>query len=93
MFFKKISQCGFEKHELALIEQSRDAYLASVTKDYTQRRVQNAINGDIVTDSESDNPNDYIELDPKRERCQLIIKKKRAFIKRKARRLRAKVDC
>ena len=64
MFFEKIriSQCGFEKHELVLIELSHDAYLASATKDYTQKRVQNAINGDIVTDSEPDNPNDYMNL-------------------------------
>ena len=74
-----------------LIEQSHDAYLASATEDYTQQRVQNAINGDIVTDSESDNPNNYMELDPKTKRGQLIITKKRAFIKRKARRLRAKL--
>ena len=90
-FFEKIPECGFEKHDVMLIEQSHSAYLASATEEYAGQRIQNALNGDIVTDSESDNPNDYVELDPKSERGQLIIAKKRAAIKRKGRRLRAKM--
>lgn len=62
-FFQKILHFGFEQHELELIQQSHDAYLASGTEDHAQQRIQNAINGDIVTDSESDHPEDYIELE------------------------------
>ena len=90
-FCKNISQCGFEEHELDLIKQSHDAYFASEAEEYTQKRVQNAINGDIVTDSESDNPDCYIGLDPKSEHGKIVIAKKRAAIKRKASRLRAKM--
>lgn len=73
-----------------LIQQSYDAFCASEAEQYPQQRIQNAINGDVVTDSESDDPDCYIRFDPKSEQGKIVILKKRAAIKR-ARRLRAKM--
>ena len=89
-FFQKVPQCGFEEHEVDLIKQSHDAYCAAEAEECRQR-VANAINGDVVTDSESDDPDSYIGLDPKSELGKMVIVKKRAAIKRMARRLRAKM--
>jgi len=66
-FFRKVPQCGFEEHEVDLIKQSHDAYCAAEAEECRQQRVANAINGDVVTDSESDDPDSYIGLDPKSE--------------------------
>ena len=85
----KIDECGFSEKDLKHVKQSHDAFLITETDE--QRRLQNAINGDIVTDSESDNPDSYIGLDLLSKHGQIVIAKKRAAIKRKARRLRAKM--
>lgn len=90
-FFQKVPQCGFEEHEVDLIKQSHDAYCAAEAEECRQQRVANAINGDVVTDSESDDPDSYIGFDPKSELGEMVIVKKRAAIKRRARRLRAKM--
>ena len=90
-FFKQIPHCDFEEHEVDLIKQSHDAYCAAEAEECRQQRVANAINGDVVTDSESDDPDSYIGLDPKTELGKMVIVKKRAAIKRRARKLRAKM--
>ena len=75
-FFKKILQCGFEEHKVDLIQQSYNACAAAENEERRQQRVANAINGDVVTDSESDDPDSYIGLDPKTELGKMIIVKK-----------------
>lgn len=53
-FFKKIPQCGFEEHKVDLIQQSYNPCAAAESEERRQQRVANAINGDVVTDSESE---------------------------------------
>ena len=44
-----------------------------------QQRVAIAINGDIVTDSESDDPDRYIGLEPKTKLGKMIVVKKVSY--------------
>lgn len=88
-FFGRIDQCGISDHDLQLVKQSHDAFLESENSE--QQRIENALNGDIVTDSELDDPDSYVGLDLSSKEGQMVIAKKRAAIKRKARRLRAKL--
>ena len=65
--------------------------IAAESERSTQQRTENALNGDIATDSETDNPEIYIRLDPKSENGRTVIAKWRAAIRRRARRLRGKM--
>ena len=78
--------------KLTLISQSYHAFLASQKALYESERVANMVNGEIVTDSESDNPEEYIGItDLLSENGCKLVKKQRAVIRRQAQRLRAKV--
>ena len=61
-FFKKIPQCGFVEHKVDLIQQSYSACAAEEIEKRRQQRVANAINGNVVTDSESDDLDSYMDL-------------------------------
>jgi len=48
-----------------------------------------AINGEVVTDSESDKPEDYVHLqDPLSEEGRVLVKKRRGAIQRRIRRMK-----
>ena len=52
--------------ELSLLRQSHDAFVEThQTEDAMQEREAAAVNGDVVSESESDNPDDYISSDKK----------------------------
>ena len=52
--------------ELSLLRQSHDAFVEThQTDDAMQEREAAAVNGDVVSESESDNPDDYISNDKK----------------------------
>ena len=55
------------------------------------RHIADAINGLVVTNSDSDNPDDVINFDPISTKGKAIITKKRAALRRRATRLRAKL--
>ena len=48
------------ERELHLLLQSKQACAAAVRDTYDDTRIARSINGEIVTDSESDNPLDYV---------------------------------
>lgn len=81
---------GFSQGELEQIKLSHEAYLADehLYGEKCERTAQE-INGDIVTDSESDNPSVYLKS-VHDEASQELIAKKVAAIKRQIRRKRAK---
>ena len=77
----------FSEHELRLLQQSHAAYLHSEKYEAPQQvREAAALNGDIVSESDSDNPDDYL---PGGE-AAVVLKKKIAAIRCKCRRDRAK---
>ena len=80
-FLSKISECGFQQHELELARQSYDAYQASEGAYELQRRTEDSMNGYIVTDSEVDNVDNNLEFDPSTEKGKAVISQKRAAIR------------
>ena len=48
------------EQEKTLLEQSHNAYLASVEEQKQANRQADCLNGMVVTDSETDDPNDYL---------------------------------
>ena len=83
------SKCGLEEKEVDLLTQS---YLAFCSVDsYDQGRIARAVNEEIVSESESDNPEAYTNLlDPLCASGKDLITKKRTMIRRRARRRREK---
>lgn len=66
------------------------AFLASLP-DHRQCRTACMLNGEVVTDSESDNAEDYVVLKSvASEAAQTIITQKRKSLARRVRRLKAK---
>lgn len=87
----EISQLELDAPSLQLLEQSRLAYLAAENDMYEQQHTARALNGEIVSESESDDPESYVMItDPLSEEGKLLIKKKRAAIHRKMKRQQAK---
>ena len=79
-----------KEHEQLLI-QSYQAFNASTSDTCEQERVARMVNGDVVTDSESDNPDDFVGFcDVLNERGINLIAKRRAAIIRCAQRNKAK---
>lgn len=77
--------------KMALLLQSKEAWEAVENDSIEQRRIERAVNGDIVTDSESDDPSQYIGLTGPSSACgqELIIKRRKA-IRRRAKKLHSK---
>ena len=66
--------------ELSLLRQSHAAFLEmNRTEDPRQARPAAALNGEIVSESESDHPDDFLDND----RVKAILKKKIQAIRRK----------
>ena len=74
-----------------LLAQSRAAFQVS-QPDVEEARTAAALNGDVVTDSESDDPNDYVGLTSvASEGAKSIIARKRKALRRRIRRQKVKV--
>ena len=83
----QLENLDFSEHEQSLICQSKEAFDMAEKDAYEERRVARAINNEIVTDSESDNPDDYVGLsDRLDEKTRILIEKKRKAIQRRAKR-------
>ena len=90
-FFLNLDSFDFQPSQLKLIVQSRQAYKAAQCDACGDERAARAINGLIVTDSESDDPEQYVGLhNPLSEQGRSLIAKRRKTIQRRARRLKAK---
>ena len=77
--------------EKGLIEQSHQAFVADLNARQLANRQAEALNGNIVSDSESEDPDAYLGLkDLSSDRAQALIAAKRRQIQNKARYLKAK---
>lgn len=85
-FFRSRDKYGFTQNELKLIEQSYFAFRADEEQyAYNRKLVERLVNGEIVTDSESDNP----DLHHTKQKI-VAIQKKIDAIKRSAKRIASK---
>ena len=85
-YFPKVLEICHTSHEKTLLQQSYQAFLNYYnTHQLEADRKANALNGFIVADSESEDPDQYIGLnDTSSERAKAIIAKKRKAIQRRA---------
>ena len=89
-FYSFALELPIEAQQKELLSTSHSAYLASLPEP-SQCRAASLLNGEIVTDSESDNAEDYVGLTSIAcERAKIIITRKRKSLARKVRRLKAK---
>ena len=89
-FFLRIPHMDCNHKELALIVQSHRAFLATQPS-YEEERQARIVNGEIVSESESDDPEDYVDFKEVRsEKGKLLVQKKHHAIRRRAKRLSAK---
>ena len=78
--------------ECKLVKQSHAAFLLIEGDELLKQREASALNGEIVSESDSDNPDNYTGISSlSSERAKVIIKKKVAAICRKNRRERVKM--
>ena len=71
----------FSEHQIDLITQSKEAYTAAQNDAYELDRTARTINGCVVSESESDDPEQYTSLkDPLSDQgCKLISKPHKAI--------------
>ena len=71
------TRLGLDEHQLQLLLQSKHSFRMAESDAYADGRIARAINGEIVTDSESDNPENYVHLqDPLSEEGKVLVKKR-----------------
>ncbi len=84
-------ELGFTPTEISKLELSFAALQNDIQNSGISKRAVRAINGDIVTDSESDDSTQYVTLrDVFTPTGLLLVKKRRKTIKRRAQRLKVK---
>lgn len=89
--FESVAQCGLDEREMGLLKVSYLAFSAAEEDTNEQNRIARAVNGEIVSESESDSPEAYVSVsDPLSAAGKELIAKKRAKIQRRARRRREK---
>ena len=89
--FDKVMKLGLDADALCLCKQSFLAFLAAEGDAYDQDRTARAVNGQIVSESESDDPDSYVVvIDPLSDAGKVLIARKRVAIQRRAKRRAAK---
>ena len=88
VFFLQILNLELDQAKVELTVQSHRAFMASSLDDREQERTARAINGEIVSESETENLVGVSEISS--EEGKALIKKRRMAIRRKAMRLRTK---
>ena len=89
--FPIVMASDLSDNEKQLIEQSHRAFNLDYHNSHSGEREANALNGLVVTDSESDDPDVYLEIhDLSGAKAQALITKKRKSIRRRARYLKSK---
>ena len=97
--FEKISNLGFSEKDLYFPKQSYTASCVAGGEMYEQIRIARAVNGEIVLESESDDPEAYIGVSKSLDRVgrQLVTKSDWLFVEEqnegKSRRLLKGVCC
>ena len=96
-FYKRISQFGLTDVESQKVNMSYGAFLAAEDDMQSEERICRIINGEVVTDTESDDPEAYVGLKDDFSKTSLseasiaLVKKKRISIRRRGSRLKAKM--
>lgn len=91
MLYNEVLKFKLDAQAAQLVEQSYQAFVATKTDMYDQDRIARSVNGEIVSESESDDPETYVGLsDPFSRLGKSLVAKKRVQIKRRARRQKAK---
>jgi hypothetical protein len=86
-FVCRLPNLSFSEHEQSLIYQSKEAFDMAEKDACVEKRLATAVNEEIVTDSESDNPDDYVGInDHLDDKTRMLIEKKRRAIQRRAKR-------
>ena len=94
--YQQRNELGFTPTEIHKLELSFAAIQNDIHNSGMSQRAVRALNGDTVTDSESDDPTQYVGLHDVFTASGLsLVKKRRKAIKRRAQRLKAKavVEC
>ncbi len=93
-FLSNVAKFGFSESELLKISESHAAFVATNNESsaYEQDQSARAINGEVVSDSDSDiDPQEYVGVtNPFSSAAKALVVKRRATIQRRARRLKAK---
>ena len=89
--FNEISKLEIDAGAFELLEQFYQAYFAVEKDMYDQDRIARCINEEVVSESESDDPESYVGLsDPFSEVAKSLVVKRRDQIQQRARRQKAK---
>ena len=77
MLYNIVSKFKLDTKEFQFVEQSFQAFTAGKTDMYDQNRIVRSVNGEIVSESESDDPESYIRLSNPFSRLgkSLVVKK------------------
>ena len=91
-FFLQIPHMGLSQNQMEHTVQSHRAFQAAASESYEQERIARSINGEIVSESESDDPDQYVGITSITSAAgRELIRKKRVSIKTRHRRMRAKI--
>ena len=91
LMLESFDNCGFTKQEILRLRQSYLAFHTAEGEAYGQKRVERIVNGEVVSESESDSPESYANIiDPLCTAGKELIAKKRAQIRRRAQRKKEK---
>ncbi len=89
--FLEVSKLKIVEKEMCLLKQSYLAYCSVESDMYDQDRTARAINGEVVSESESDTPEAYVGLrEPLSTAGKRLLAQKRAALRRRSRRRKAK---
>ena len=84
--FDSLSKC-LSKEEMQLTSQSYSAFCVTGDEMYEQERIARAVNGEVVSDSESDDPEEFAGVsEVLSTKGKALIQKKRLAIMRRAKR-------
>ena len=74
--YRALQWSNYSDAEKRLLEQSHQAYLADIASEKLAIRQADCLNGMIVTDSEDEDPDEYLQLNISSERAHALIEKK-----------------
>ena len=93
LLYEALLKVSKDPNEVHILQESYMAYkcVHNDTCSYKQDRTARSLNGEIVSDSESDNPECYVGItDPLSDKAKHLIAKKCTVIRRRARRCKKK---
>ena len=90
-FFLQVPHLNLTKHQIEQTVLSHRAFKAAESESYKQGRITKSVNGQVVSDSESDDAEQYVGLQSIASTAgRELVRKKCRTIRRRCRRLRAK---